>query len=188
MIVDFQEYMKSCYNHLLSSMPSNDEAPKLYYTPVNEFALEEAKTKILEVLNEALEAKIISKEEFTEMNPEGKDPAKFYCNYKVHKANSDNTVPPVRPIISGSGSITENISIYLDYHIKDLASKHSTYLQDTPHFLRVIDKINKGPKLQKNAMLVTADITGAYLNIPHEDGNNCLFETLEERNDQTIPS
>ena len=26
-IVDFQEYMKSCYNHLLPSMPSNDEAP-----------------------------------------------------------------------------------------------------------------------------------------------------------------
>ena len=135
MIVDFQEYMKSCYNHLLSSMPSNDEAPKLYYIHVNEFALEDAKTKILEVLNEALEAKIIPTEEFIEMNLEGNGPVKFYCNHKVHKANSDNTVPPVIPIISGSGSITENISIYLDYHIKDLASKHSTYLQDTPHFL-----------------------------------------------------
>ena len=135
MIVDFQEYRKSCYNHLLSSMPSNDEAPKLYYIHVNEFALEDAKTKILEVLNEALETKIISKEEFTQMNPEGKYPAKFYCHCKVHKANSDNTVPPVITTISGSGSITENIIIHLDYHIKDLASKHSTYLQDTPHFL-----------------------------------------------------
>ena len=80
MIVDFQEYMKSFYSHLLSSMPSNDEAPKLYYIHENEFALEDAKTNILEVLNEALEAKIISKEKFTEMNPKGKDPAKFYCN------------------------------------------------------------------------------------------------------------
>ena len=81
------------------------------------------------------------------MNPNDKDPAKFYCNYKVHKANSDITIPPVRPIISGSGSITENISIYLDHHIKELSTKHSSYLQDTPHFLRVIEKVNKGAKL-----------------------------------------
>ena len=37
-------------------------------------------------------------------------------------------------------------------------------------------------------MLVTADITGAYLNILHEDGDNCLFKALKERNDKTIPS
>ena len=129
-----------------------------------------------------------SQEEFAEMNPDDKDPAKFPCNYKVHKANNDDKIPPVRSIISSSGSITENISIYLDHHIKDLSTKHSTYLQDTPHFLRVIEKVNKGPKLPKNAMLVTADITGAYKNIPHEDGNNCLHEELEERSDKTIPS
>ena len=37
-------------------------------------------------------------------------------------------------------------------------------------------------------MLVTADITGAYLNILHEDGDDCLFKALKERNDKTIPS
>ena len=60
-IVNFEDYMKSCYNHLLTSLPNqnSEEAPKMSYSPVNEFALEDAKTKIIEVLDEALEAKII---------------------------------------------------------------------------------------------------------------------------------
>ena len=53
------------------------------------------------------------------------------------------TPPPVRPLISGSNSVTENIEKYVEYHIKDSAS----YLQDTPDFLRLIDKINEGPTL-----------------------------------------
>ena len=175
---------------MLTYLPKhkNNENPKIYYAPVNEFALEEAKTKIIEVLDEALETNIISREEYSEMNPEHKEPAKFDCNYKVHKANIENNIPPVRPIISGSGSLTENISICLDHHIKDLATNHDTYLQGTPHFLRVIDKVKKGPKLQTNAMIVTSDVGGAYLNIPHEDGSNCLHEALEERSDKIIPS
>ena len=55
-ILDFKEYMKSCYNHLLSSIPNDiqDEAPEMYYKAVNEFALEEAKHKIENVLKRGL--------------------------------------------------------------------------------------------------------------------------------------
>ena len=97
-------------------------------------------------------------------------------------------IPPERAIIRGSGSITENISIFVDHHIKDIATKHPSYLQDTPHLLRIIHKINHGPKLPHNAVLVTTDLIGAYLNIPQEDGSACLEEALNEREDQSIPS
>ena len=96
-------------------------------------------------MKEALEDKIITKEEYSEMNPDGKNAAKFYCNFKVHKPHEN--IPPERAIFSGSGSITENISIYVDHHIKEIATKHASYLQDTPHLLRIIHKINEGPKL-----------------------------------------
>ena len=122
------------------------------------------------------------------MNPVDKDASRFYCNYKVHKQTKHNEIPQVRAIVSGSGSITENISIFLEYHIKEMSMKHQSYLQDTPHFLRIVDKINKGKKLASNAMLVTSDITGAYHNIPQEDGSNCLKEALEERDDKSIPT
>ena len=89
------------------------------------------------------------------------------------------STPPPRPIISGSGSMTENIGIYVDHNIKHMANKHESYLQDTPHFLRIIDEINKGQELPENALLVTMDVTGAYTNIPQEDGTQCLRKTLD---------
>ena len=58
----------------------------------------------------------------------------YEANYKVHKQTKHNEIPPVRAIVSGSGSITENISIFLEYHIKEMSMKHQSYLQDTPFF------------------------------------------------------
>mgnify|MGYP006908646464 CR=1 FL=1 len=72
-------------------------------------------------------------------------------------------------------------------HINELSTHHATYLQDTPHFLRIIEKINKGPKLPLNAMIVTSDLTGAYKNIPQEDGIECLNEALEDRVNKRSP-
>ena len=45
--------MKAWYEHLLSSVPiqSDEEQPKTYYEAVNELPLEEAKTRIEDVLN-----------------------------------------------------------------------------------------------------------------------------------------
>ena len=37
-------------------------------------------------------------------------------------------------------------------------------------------------------MIVTSDITGAYLNIPHDDDSQCLTEALEERKIKDIPT
>ena len=39
--------------------------------------------------------------------------------------------PPVRTIISGSGAIVENISLFVEHHIKHLLTTHHTFLQDT---------------------------------------------------------
>ena len=58
-ILDFKGYMKSIYDHLLSSVPNanNQEEtnPNMYYQPLNEFALEGAKSRVLDTLNKALE-------------------------------------------------------------------------------------------------------------------------------------
>ena len=94
---------------------------------------------ISETLQTGLDKEWISKKEFMAMKPEEKSPGKFYQLFKVHKEHEARTVPPGRPIISGSGSFTENISIYVDYFLKPLANKHPSYLQDTPDFLRFIE-------------------------------------------------
>ena len=43
---------------------------------------------------------------------------------KVRKQTEHNKIPPVRPKVSGSGEITENISLYLEHHIKETSLKH----------------------------------------------------------------
>ena len=95
-------------------------------------------------------------------------------------------MPPPRPIDSGSGSITENISLFVNTHKKDLANKHPSYLQETHDFLKEIENINSGPKLPENVLLVGIDATAVFTNIPHEDRTQSMKEALEERNNKTV--
>ena len=149
---------------------------KQCYLRVDDIELERTKSKIKSVVKEGLDNQILSKEEYDAMLSDDKDAAKFYCTFKVHKNHKPMTAPPPRPIVSGSGSVTENIAAYVQYHIKDILTQHQAYLQDTPDFLRYIEKINTGPALEDNQMLVTWDVVGLYNNIPHDDGLGSLKE------------
>ena len=124
-ILNYDTYMKACYEHLLSK--TEDDIP--YYSKVDDLAVERAKMKIREVLEEGLEQGFISKNEFNAMIADDKMPGKFYSNFKVHKPDI-----PVRPILSGCGSITEGLATYVEYHTCNIANTHDTYLQDTPDF------------------------------------------------------
>ena len=92
----------------------------------------------------------------------------------MHKNYKHKTAPPPRAIISGSGSITENASLFVQHHIKNISTSHPSYIQDSPDFLRAIEEVNQGPKLEDNVMLMTMDATGLYDNIPYEDGLECI--------------
>ena len=50
-------------------------------------------------------------------------------------------LPPFRPIISGIGCLTENMSAYVDKILQTLFQKISSYIQDTTQFLSCISKI-----------------------------------------------
>ena len=187
-ILDFKDYLRACYEHLVSRLENKEGLPQNYYKEVQGGFIEEAKLEIKDVLVEAQALDLITDAEFKAMDPEDCDPARFYCNFKVHKPHEPGQVPPVRPIISGSGSTTEMIGQFVDHHLKKMSTKHPTYLQDTPHFLRVMESVRRGDPLPPDSILVTADITGAYQNIPQDDGINCLYQALEEREDKGIPS
>ena len=94
------------------------------------------------------------------MLEDDKEAAKFYCNFKVHNKHEPMTAPPPRPIVSGSGSVTENVVAFVDHHIKDISRQHPSYLQDNPDFLRYIERINQGPALEDDQILVTWDVVG----------------------------
>ena len=78
-ILDFNSYMKACYNHLLSNQPGqyDQEGTLKYYQKEDDFAADKAKNHINATPKRALEEKIISKEEYKAMDPDDKKPFKF---------------------------------------------------------------------------------------------------------------
>ena len=187
-ILDFNDYVNACYEHLKSEQKQPDGSMKSYYKKVDELMLMKSEAEITAVLKEALNNNIINDKEYQAMVPTNKDAARFYMKFKVHKTHEEGKVPPPRPIVSCNNSITENIGLYVEHQIKELSTKHETYLKDTPEFLRAIDSINKGQKLPKKALLVAIDAIGLYTNIPKEDVIDSLSKTLEERENKTIPT
>ena len=161
-IVDFKDYLITCFKHFLSKQ--SDEEP--YYSQETDISVEHSKTKIDKILQEGLDNDIISKEEYIAMTPKDKGAARFYINFKVHKAH--NNIPPPRPIKSGSGSITENIGKYVELNITNTALSHESFLEDTPDFLRMVQHINKGKKLPSNTMIAMWDVISLFTNIKHE--------------------
>ena len=98
------------------------------------------------------------------------------------------TVPPAWPIISGNGSITENLSKYVNHHIQNFVNKIPSYLQDTPDFLRTLENENEiGPPLE-NEILVTIDVTSLYTNISPDEGIEEVKKFLLDRKDTSVPT
>ena len=67
-LMNFEDYLKSCYEHLTSLQSENSP----YYIQVSELAIEEAKIIIGNILDEALDNEIITKEEHKAMCAEDK--------------------------------------------------------------------------------------------------------------------
>ena len=179
-ILNFKEYVRACEQHLQSEQQQENGKTTPYYRKVDQSMKKEAKSKIKNLLEEGFNNKMLIKDEFEAMDPTHKNPSTFYCTFKVHKPHTEGTAPPERPIISGSGSITENPSLYIEHFLKDIGNTHKAYLQDTPHFLREIDVINKGERLPENAMLVTMDVTALFTNTPQDQGAQAVEEALTE--------
>ena len=60
---------------------------------------------------------------------------RFYLLPKIHKRLQN---VPGRPVISDSGYYMENISAFLEFHLKPLVQKVKSYIKDTNDFLRKI--------------------------------------------------
>ena len=91
---------------------------------------------------------------------------KLYELFKVHNDHVFPELPPERPIVSGCGSITENISKFLDHHAKDLVQDMDSYLQNTPD--------------------LSSDVVGLYLNISHYETIKTMTDALNTFMNQLI--
>ena len=59
-----------------------------------------------------------------------------------------------------------NLSHVVDIHLKQSLETIPAYIRDTKDFINIIENT----KVPPNALLVTLNITGLYLNIPQAEG------------------
>ena len=110
-------------------------------------------------------------------NPES---GRFYLLPKIHKRFHN---VPGRPVISNSSYFTENISSFLDFHLKPMAQKVKSYTQDTNYFLK---KIANLPHLPDDLILCKIDVVNLYLNTPPEEGLLTIRRVLDIRKGKII--
>ena len=96
----------------------------------------------------------------------------FYGLTKIHKPSC-----PLRLIFSGCDGPTHHLSAYITPFIQPLASNLPSHIKNTKHFLNLSKELLPLPP---NALLVTADVTSLYTNIPHEEGIGVLIHFMDE--------
>ena len=141
-IMNTDEYIASCEEHLASVQEQPDGTTKPFYRVADQEDITVAKEEIIKLLEEGRDNDYIDKKDFEAMDPTDKDTGRFYQLFKIHKEHENGQLPPGRPIVSGNNSITENIAKYVEHHIKNLAKKVPSFIEDTPDFLRHIEAIN----------------------------------------------
>ena len=103
----------------------------------------------------------------------------FYGLPKTHKPGI-----PLRPIISGFDSPTDNLAKYITHFLSPLAELLPSHFKDSTDFKRYLNIL---PPLPPNAFLVTADITSLYTNIPINEGIDRVCEFIHNHR-QHLPS
>ena len=88
----------------------------------------------------------------------------MYGNVKIHKENN-----PVRVITSGCNTAVENLSIFVEIVLLELASKLPSRIKDTCHMLEIIDDMNNS-NLSSSTILVSFDVVNMFPSIDNNMG------------------
>ena len=107
----------------------------------------------------------------------------IYTLPKIHKGLD---IPlKGRPIVSGIGSLTENISAYVDHFIKPEVTTLPSYLRDSSDF---INSLKSFDKVTNSILIATFDVQSLYTCIPERGGIEALEHFLSQRPATSKPS
>ena len=191
-IMNRNDYIKAIEEeHLSSTVTNSDGIRTPVYRPLDQAMVIVHHNKIKDFVESAVNRDIIDKNLGDHLITDEPAEARAYGMPKVHKGVVEGrNLPPLRLVISGCGSNTENISHYVNHITKDIPSKMESFIQDTPHFLRLLEEENAKCDLPDNAFLVSIDVVGLYPNIPQDEGIQAFKDIIsdEKYRDQSVPS
>ena len=79
--------------------------------------------------------------------------------------------------------LKERIEIYVQHHLKNFSNLHSSYLQDSPDFIRSIEVLNGENIITEGDILCTIDVSSLYTNICAKDGLAAVQRALVKHSD-----
>lgn len=156
-ILDNEQYITMCMNIL----------NKVWHAPVTKSKIDKFEQEFYQLVVIAFQNNLISKNvwEFIRI-PFPRTPT-FYALPTLHKSMLH---PSGRPIISGNGSLTQNLSKFIDSHLRPHMFNVPSYIRDTIHLVQNID----GLQVPSNAVLVAIDVEALYSSIPNDRGLACI--------------
>lgn len=137
----------------------------IFYKKLNHNPTLEFKQRIRAKLDAFLESGEITKQEHAFMVVDYPITPVIYTLPKIHK--SYTTVPRGRPIVAAIGSLTENITAFVDYFLQPLVFALPFYVKDSMEFIKMIKTIQLK---DDHCFFVTRDIESLYTNVPFEGG------------------
>lgn len=170
-VQSFEQYDKGIKNQLMN---------RDFYVPLRSNPTERIKLEIDATITLALDSGWITEKEKEFLITKHPVCPVLYGLPKIHKSLVD---PPLRPIVSGNGSLTEPLSQFVDFFIKKLVPSLPSFLGDTTDLLNVINGFN----VEATTILVTMDVQSLYTNIPHEGGLQALSHYLNTRPEGVVP-
>ena len=105
--------------------------------------------------------------------------------YGTVKTNKEHN--PVTVITSGCNTAMENLSIFVENFLFELASELPSRIKDTCHMLEIIDDINNS-NLSSNAILVSFDIVNMFPRIDNNMGIASVRKYLDGRECKDLPT
>jgi len=171
-LLNSEAYEKACYTQL---------ADQKYYRLLQQPCAPRNAIAIKTVLDQMLRNREIDRRLYHSLLPSGEPrPRIFYGLPKIHKDRkkwSADGCPPLRPIVSDTGSESYNVAKLIAHHLKTPATSHAAYLRDTWHFLARLKKL----QLPRDTLLITMDVEALYTNIPLPEGLKLCERALNKR-------
>ena len=192
-VLNFNDYVECCEKMLYAKFIDEKGVEKPYYrTNLPKDVLKHHWATIKDKVSEGQSANYISESDAIAMIPDEPRAGRFYGLVKNHVSEDawpdGSKIPPLRPVVSGSGSNTENISLFVDEYSRQEVPKLPSFIEDSRHLLQIIHEENSCGPQPLNAIPVTMDINGMYNNIPWDQGILAFKEALDNRDDLSVPT
>lgn len=90
--------------------------------------------------------------------------------------------PPMRPIVSGMGSMGESLGVWIDHHLQPLISVIPGFIRDTKFLVSTLNDFN----WTSDSSWLSCDVVGLYPSIPHDKGIIMLSKFLDQYSSYTL--